>query len=136
MPLPITQVQNNTHHRITLPNHRTTAVQPINEQDHPKRNSGNRRTTTLKIGHIVKHHVFPKHKFITRSDDLCFDGTTDGNSICSTYLEGLQLRGDDVDEARKRKAWDLAKDSIPMALNGQRNNTNKAIRDITFDSKQ
>ena len=83
------------------------------------------------IGRPANNHIFPYYKFITRSDDLQFDNKSGSHSICHTYLTALNHQ-DANNEALMREIWDAHKESIPMALNGQRNSTTKSIRDTTF----
>ena len=49
----------------------------------------------------MKQHMFPKHKFITNSDDLIFDNSEDGKTICATYIDTLMMR--DKSEAHNQK---------------------------------
>lgn len=95
---------------------------------------GARKIAYLKSGYHVKNHIFPYYKFITRSDDLQFDNKAGSHSICHTYLTALNHQ-DANNEALMREIWDAHKESIPMALNGQRNSTTKSIRDTTFESE-
>ena len=93
---------------------------------------GARRTGTLKIGYVVKHHVFRKHKFISGNVDLTYNTNTE--SICGIYLDTLGVL-DGENESHKRDLWERARNFVAITLNGQRNNTTKAMRDITLNSK-
>lgn len=95
---------------------------------------GDRMKATITTGFIVKHHIFPRHKFITSPEDLRFDKTTGGKTICAMYLDKLVM-GEEKGEEKCRKLWEHARECIPTSLNTQRNNTSKAIRDITFKSE-
>ena len=125
------EITNQTQHRRpganTLSNIANPSPSTENNQKSNQKNAG------VRAGFIVKHHIFPKHKFITNSDDLIFDNSEDGKTICATYIDALMTR--DKSEAHNRKLWESARYFIPLALNTQQNNTNKAIRDITFKSK-
>ena len=132
------QVQNNTVHSRSSSSSANDISSPSTSNTStsggPDRNidGRDRHNATIRTGYIAKYHIFPKHKFITKHDDLMYD--THCGSFCGTYLDALELL-DSKNKAHKRKLWDVARNYIPMALNGQRNNTSKAIRDITFDSK-
>jgi len=126
-------VVNQTQHRQS-----PDTESPSTDGDPPPPSTENnsrrdRKNAGIRAGFIVKHHIFPKHKFIKNSDDLRFDDSEDGKTICATYIDALMTR--DKPEAHNRKLWETARYFIPTALNTQRNNTTKAIRDITFKSK-
>ena len=133
------EVTNNTQRRLTDPqlttdNNQLTHTQTAPTADKSKKGDGERKNAYISTGYIVKQHIYPVHKFITRSEDLLYDNSPEGNSICKTYLRSLDL-DDSSDEIKCRRLWENARQSIPLSLNTQRNNTSKAIRDTTFVSK-
>ena len=137
MPLPATnhpiiQVANETQHRRNGSNHSSITNNTPNTSTENKE-GGDRLKAAIKTGFVVKNHIFPIHKFITSSEDLRFDMTTGGKTICAMYLDNVVMGV--REEGKCRKLWEEARESIPMSLNTQQNNTNKAIRDITFKSK-
>ena len=145
MPTPLVQnieVQNNTQNQFTEPplvtNNNsippTPTFQTTEESNDTEIDDCDKKSANIRMGYIVKHRIYPKHKFITRSDDLRYDNSPDGKSICTTYLNVLQL-SESRDKVKSRRLWENVRDCIPLSLNTQQNNTNKAIPDITFDSK-
>ena len=95
---------------------------------------GERKKATTETGYIVKNYIYRKHKFITKPDDLQYDRQSNSDSICAIYFDNVTLN-DVNNEVTRMKMWDVARITIPVSLNGQRNNTNKAIRNALFDSK-
>ena len=118
------QVQNNTRNRFTEPQlttnnaqlpHTQTVLTVVNA-DMTQIDDSDQKSAYIRTGYIIKHHIYPKHKFITKYEDLSYDNSPDGKSICKTYLRALDL-GDSSDEEKCRRLWENARNSIPLSLN-------------------
>lgn len=64
-----------------------SSLDAVSSPSYADNERGDRIKVTITTEFIVKHHIFPSHKFITSPDDLRFDKTTGGKTICAIYLD-------------------------------------------------